>query len=120
MIRDRSLRGGRAGFLAQRLAHHGILAGHSPAQSAFHLGSKSQLIEVVGLFSRRDKALGLKGLVLKALQTIAEVGNVGHSGIAAGKATGCAIGSSHRGAAADGRESLGGTVLEWSQLEACV
>lgn len=60
------------------------MSGHSPAQSAFDLGSKGQLVEVIGLLGCGDKALGLEGFVLKALQTIAEVGDIGHSRIAAG------------------------------------
>lgn len=81
--RLRSSRSGR-GLLAQDwLAHNGVLAGHPSAQCALHLGSESQFVQVVGLLGGGHKALGLQGLVLQALQAIAQVMDVGDSGVSA-------------------------------------
>lgn len=107
------------GLLAQRFAHHGILTGHPPTESAFHLSSEGELVQIIGFLGRGHKTLGLEGLVLEALQAVAEVSDVGHSGVAAGQTAGRAIGGSHRGASTHGRESLGGAVLEPGQLASC-
>jgi hypothetical protein len=82
--RLRSSRSG-SGLLAQDwLAHDGILASHPSSQCALHLGPESQLVQVVALLCSRDKALGLQGLVIQALQAIAEVSDVGDSRVSAG------------------------------------
>lgn len=94
------------------LAHHCVLASHSPSEGAFHLGTKCQLVQVIRLLSGGHKALRLKGLVLETFQAIAEVGDVGHSWVSAGETAYRALGGSERGAAADGGESLGISVLE--------
>jgi hypothetical protein len=108
----RSSRSGR-GLLAQDwLAHDGVLAGHPSAQCALHLGSESQLVQVVGLLCSGHKALGLQGLVLQALQAITEVSDVGDSGISAGQTADGALGVGKRGAATNRREALRVAVLK--------
>lgn len=81
------LRTGRSGcgLLAQDwLAHDSVLTGHPSSQCTLHLSTEGQFVQVVGLLCGRHKALGLQGLVLQALQAIAEVMDVGDSGVSAG------------------------------------
>lgn len=84
----------RGSLLAQRrLAHHGILAGHSSTERTLDLGSESEFVEVIRLFGCWNESLRLERLVFKALQTVAEVGDVTDSGVARWQASGGAIGS---------------------------
>lgn len=96
------------GLLAHnRLAHNGILTGHSAAERAFHLGTNGQLVEAFGLLSGGDETLLLEGLVLETLEAVANVVDFSQAGVTAGQA---AVGGNGSGSA-DGGESLGGTVL---------
>lgn len=87
------------------------MASHPSSQSALDLGAEGQLIQVVGFLGGRHETLGLEGLVLKALQAVAKVVDVGDSGIAAGQTPDRALGGGERWASADGGESLGVSVL---------
>lgn len=83
-------------------SHDGILSGHSAAEGAFHLGTEGELAQVVSLFGRRDEALLLQGLVLEALQPIAQVMELGQTRIPAGKVTDGALGGGNGGTSTDG------------------
>lgn len=98
-------------FIQHRLAHDRILASHPSAESAFHLRTKGQLVQVLCLFCCGHKALRLKRLILETLQTIAEVGDICDSRVSVGQTACRALGGGERGAATDGGESLGVSVL---------
>lgn len=113
MSRSQLLSRGLCGslFVQFGLAHDCVLAGHPSSESALHLGTEGQLVQVVGLLCGGHEALCLKGFVLEALQAIAEVVDIGDSGVAAGQTANRAFGGSQRRASADGGESLGVSVL---------
>jgi hypothetical protein len=71
-------------LLRERLAHDSVLASHPPAQSALDLSPESEFVQVVRLLLRGDESLFVERLVLKALEAIVEVEDVGDSGVAAG------------------------------------
>lgn len=98
------LRGGGTSrlLIEGRLAHHSVLACHPSTKSTLDLSPESQLIEVIRLLSRGHESLRLEGFIFKALQAIAEVGDITGSRVASREATGGAIGGGQRGAAADG------------------
>lgn len=96
-------------FAQNRFPHHRILAGHSAAQSTFHLGAQGQFAHAIGLLGGRDETLLRQGFVLQALEAVAEVTDFGDAGIAAGDAS---VRRDHRRGAAHGGESLGGSVLD--------
>ena len=68
-------------FVQHGFSHNSVLAGHSTSKGALHLGTQCQLAQVIGLLRGGNETLLQKGLVFQALQSIAEIVEIGQSGV---------------------------------------